>query len=243
MRPEGSDMSDDTGARLRVFLADDHPLVLDGIRSLLNGDPGLEIVGEARDGRNALRMAVELRPDVVVLDLSMPGLNGVDVTRQLLRECAACKVIVLTVHEDRSYFRKLIEVGAVGYVLKRSVSEDLLRAIHSVAAGGIYLDPAIAGKAIEEIASKAGETSESLGRSERTRTRNPAPGRARPQQQGDRRPAQSQREERRDLQGARHGQARFPQPRATGGLCRRRGMAEGGLSLRSHGPIRAADAA
>ena len=153
-------MSDDTGARLRVFLADDHPLVLDGIRSLLNGDPGLEIVGEARDGRNALRMAVELRPDVVVLDLSMPGLNGVDVTRQLLRECAACKVIVLTVHEDRSYFRKLIEVGAVGYVLKRSVSEDLLRAIHSVAAGGIYLDPAIAGKAIEEIASKAGETSD-----------------------------------------------------------------------------------
>ena len=153
-------MNDDTGARLRVFLADDHPLVLDGIRSLLHGDPGLEIVGEARDGRAALRMAVELRPDVAVLDLSMPGMNGVDVTRQLLRECPACKVIVLTVHEDRSYFRKLIEVGAVGYVLKRSVSEDLLRAIHSVAAGGIYLDPAIAGKAIEGIANKAGETSD-----------------------------------------------------------------------------------
>jgi DNA-binding NarL/FixJ family response regulator len=153
-------MTLDVGSRLRILLADDHPLVLDGIRSLLRGDPGLEIVGEARDGRTALRMALDLKPDIVVLDLSMPGLNGVDVTRQLLRECPLCKVIVLTVHEDRSYFRKLIEVGAVGYVLKRSVSEDLRRAIHSVAAGGVYLDPSIASKAIDGIAHKAGETSD-----------------------------------------------------------------------------------
>lgn len=153
-------MTLDVGPRLRLLLADDHPLVLDGIRSLLKGDPDLEIVGEARDGRTALRLALDLKPDIVVLDLSMPGLNGVDVTRQLLRECPLCKVIVLTVHEDRSYFRKLIEVGAVGYVLKRSVSEDLRRAIHSVAAGGVYLDPSIAGKAIDGIAHKAGEASE-----------------------------------------------------------------------------------
>lgn len=153
-------MSLDTGPRLRILLADDHPLVLDGIRSLLKGDPDLEIVAEARDGRAALRLALELKPDIVVLDLSMPGLNGVDVTRQLLRECPLCKVIVLTVHEDRSYFRKLIEVGAVGYVLKRSVSEDLRRAIHSVAAGGVYLDPSIAGKAIDGIAHKPGETAD-----------------------------------------------------------------------------------
>jgi len=149
-------------AKLRVFLADDHPLVLDGIRSLLKGDPELEIVGEARDGRAALRLALELKPDVIVLDLSMPGLNGVDVTKQLLAACPHCKVIVLTVHEDRSYFRKLIEVGAVGYVLKRSVSEDLLRAIHSVAAGGVYLDPAIAGKAIDGIAARPGEPADHL---------------------------------------------------------------------------------
>jgi DNA-binding NarL/FixJ family response regulator len=153
-------MSGDPGPHLRVLLADDHPLVLDGIRSLLKGDSGLEIVGEARDGRVALRMAIELRPDVAVLDLSMPGLNGADVTRQLLREHPNCKVIVLTVHEDRSYFRKLIEVGAVGYVLKRSVSEDLLRAIHSVADGGIYLDPAIAGKAIEGISHRPGDAAD-----------------------------------------------------------------------------------
>jgi DNA-binding NarL/FixJ family response regulator len=150
-------MSEEPETRLRVLLADDHPLVLDGIRAMLKGDSRLEIVGEARDGRAALRMATELKPDVLVLDLSMPGLNGLDVTRQLLREHATCKVIALTVHEDRSYFRKLIELGAVGYVLKRSVSEDLLRAIHSVAAGGVYLDPAIAGKAIEAIANRPGE--------------------------------------------------------------------------------------
>jgi len=150
-------MNAESLTRLRILLADDHPLVLDGIRSLLKGDPGLEIVGEARDGRAALRMTLDLKPDVLVLDLSMPGLNGVDVTRQVLRELPRCKVVILTVHEDRSYFRKLIEVGAVGYVLKRSVSEDLLRAIHSVASGGVYLDPAIASKAIDGIANRPGE--------------------------------------------------------------------------------------
>ena len=147
----------DPAAPLRVFIADDHPVVLAGIRSLLNGDPEVEIVGEARDGITALRMALELKPAIMVLDLSMPGLNGVDVTRQLLAQFPDCKVVVLTVHEDRSYLRKLIEVGAAGYVLKRSVAEDLLRAIHAVAAGGIYLDPAIAGQVIDRTAQKPSE--------------------------------------------------------------------------------------
>ena len=153
-------MNVESREKLRVFLADDHPLVLDGIKTLLIADPSLEVVGEARDGRVALRMTIELKPDIVVADLSMPGLNGVELTRQLLVECPRCKVIVLTVHEDRSYFRKLIEVGAVGYVLKRSVSEDLLRAIHSVTAGGIYLDPAIAVMAIEGIANRSHEAAD-----------------------------------------------------------------------------------
>jgi DNA-binding NarL/FixJ family response regulator len=135
-------------ARLRVFLADDHPVVLAGIKALLTADPGLEIVGEAGDGEKALALAIDLVPDVVVLDLSMPLLNGVEVTRQLLAACPSCKVLVLTVHEDRSYVRKLVEVGAAGYLLKRSVAEDLLRAIHAIAAGGLYLDPAIAGQAV-----------------------------------------------------------------------------------------------
>jgi len=150
-------MTDPSSTRLRVLIADDHPVVLAGIRTVLNGDPGLEIIGEARDGETALRMAIELDPAIMVLDLSMPGLNGVEVTRQLLAQRSNCKVVVLTVHEDRAYLRKLIEVGAVGYVLKRSVEEDLLRAIHAVASGGMYLDPSIAAHAVDKTLDKASE--------------------------------------------------------------------------------------
>jgi DNA-binding NarL/FixJ family response regulator len=151
-------MTASASTRLRVFIADDHPVVLAGIRSLLNGDPEVEIIGEAQDGETALRGAIELKPALLVLDLSMPGLNGVDVTRQLLAEVPDCKVVILTVHEDRAYLRKLMEVGASGYVLKRSVAEDLLRAIHAVAAGGIYLDPSIAAHAIDRTPNKPSET-------------------------------------------------------------------------------------
>ena len=134
--------------KLRVFLADDHPVVLAGMRALVAGDVALEVVGEARDGRTALRMALELRPDVAVLDLSMPGLSGVDVARQLRADCPQCRVLALTVHEDGAYLRQLLEIGAVGYVLKRSATEELIRAIHAVAAGGVYLDPAIAARLV-----------------------------------------------------------------------------------------------
>ncbi len=142
-------MTEPAVARLRVLIADDHPVVLAGLRSLLNGDPRIEIVGEANDGSAALQMASELKPSIMVLDLSMPGLSGVEVTRQLSAEQSDCKVVILTVHEDRVYLRKLIELGAVGYVLKRSVADDLRRAIHAVAAGGVYLDPSIAAHAID----------------------------------------------------------------------------------------------
>ena len=143
---------------LRVLVADDHPVVLAGIRALLNRNPRIEIIGEAHDGRTALQMAIELQPSILVLDFSMPDLNGVEVTKRLLAERTHCKVIVLTVHEDRSYLRKLIEVGAVGYVLKRSAADDLLRAIQAVAAGGVYLDPLIAGHAIDRTPNRLKET-------------------------------------------------------------------------------------
>ena len=142
---------------LRVLVADDHPVVLAGIRALLNRNPGIEIIGEAHDGRTALQMAIELQPSILVLDFSMPDLNGVEVTKRLLAERPHSKVIVLTVHEDRSYLRKLIEAGAVGYVLKRSAADDLLRAIQAVAAGGVYLDPSIAGHAIDRTPNRLKE--------------------------------------------------------------------------------------
>lgn len=133
---------------ISVFLADDHPLVLAGMKAHIEADPELQLVGDARDGPTALRRAIELRPDVVVLDISMPGLNGIDVTRKLLAACPRCRILVLTVHEDGSYLRQLLGLGVAGYVLKRSAAEELSRGIHAVAAGGIYLDPAVAGRAV-----------------------------------------------------------------------------------------------
>ncbi|MFC0241731.1 response regulator transcription factor [Rhodopseudomonas telluris] len=139
-------------SRLRVFLADDHPVVLSGMKALVAGDPAIEIVGEASDGPNALRRAIELRPDVAVLDLSMPGLNGIEVARKFLAACPECRVLVLTVHEDGAYLRQLLDLGVSGYVLKRSATDELIRGIHAVGTGGIYLDPAIAGRAIGRAA-------------------------------------------------------------------------------------------
>lgn len=130
-------------SRLRILLADDHPVVLAGIKALLIADPGLEIVGEARNGRAALAMAVERTPDIAVIDLSMPGLNGIELARSIRALRPSCKVVALTVHEDGAYLRQWLEVGGVGYVLKRSASEELMRAIAAVAAGGVYVDPAL----------------------------------------------------------------------------------------------------
>ncbi|MFL9825526.1 response regulator [Rhodoplanes sp. SY1] len=132
-----------SASRLRILLADDHPVVLAGIKALLVADPDLEIVGEARNGRAALAMAVERTPDIAVIDLSMPGLNGIELARSIRALCPSCKVVALTVHEDGAYLRQWLEVGGVGYVLKRSASEELMRAIAAVAAGGVYVDPAL----------------------------------------------------------------------------------------------------
>ena len=140
---------------LRVMLADDHPVVLAGIQALLAVDPDLVIVGSASDGLEAIRMAIELHPDVLVLDMSMPGLNGVTVARRLRDSGASCKIIALTVHEEAAYLRQLLELGMGGYVLKRSAADALVRAIRIVADGGVYLDPAIAGQIVDTTMRRA----------------------------------------------------------------------------------------
>jgi DNA-binding NarL/FixJ family response regulator len=137
---------------LRVLMVDDHPVVLAGLKALVEADPDFQVVGEARDGRTALRLAKQLLPDVVVLDISMPEMNGIEVAAALLTERAECRVLVLTVHEDRSYLRQLMEAGVSGYLLKRSASDELIRALHAVVSGGLYLDPAIAGKVVGRLA-------------------------------------------------------------------------------------------
>jgi len=134
--------------KLRVFLADDHAVVREGLKALINVQPDMEVIGEAGDGQAACEQVPLLRPDVAVLDVSMPLLSGAQAAERLKKECPQVKVLALTVHEDKGYLRQLLEAGAAGYVLKRAAAEELIRAIRAVAAGGVYLDPALAGKVV-----------------------------------------------------------------------------------------------
>jgi DNA-binding NarL/FixJ family response regulator len=122
-------------------------MLRDGLKSLVNAQPDMEVVGEADDGRAALAKAQELRPDVVVMDISMPELNGIQATEQL-KGRSQTKVLVLTAYDEVGYLRQLLQAGASGYVLKRAAAEDLVKAIRVVASGGVYLDPTLAGKVV-----------------------------------------------------------------------------------------------
>lgn len=133
---------------LRIVLADDHVMLRDGLKSLVNAQPDMEVVGEADDGRAALAKAQELRPDVVVMDISMPELNGIQATEQLQGRSRGTKVLVLTAYDEVGYLRQLLQAGASGYVLKKAAAEDLVKAIRVVASGGVYLDPTLAGKVV-----------------------------------------------------------------------------------------------
>jgi DNA-binding NarL/FixJ family response regulator len=129
---------------IRVFLADDHGVLREGLRALLAAHPGIEVVGEAADGSGAVDGAVAFQPDVVVMDVAMPGLNGAKATERLKKVCPAVKVLALSAHEDKAYLRQLLEAGASGYVLKRAAAGELVQAVRAVASGGVYLDPALA---------------------------------------------------------------------------------------------------
>lgn len=133
---------------LRIFLADDHVVMREGLRALVNAQADMNVVGEADNGRAALLKARELQPDVIIMDVSMPELNGIQVTERLKRVCQKIMVLVLTAHDDGGYLRQLLEVGASGYVLKKAAAEELINAIRVVAAGGVYLDPTLAGKVV-----------------------------------------------------------------------------------------------
>lgn len=130
--------------RLRVCVAEDHEIVREGLRALIEAQGDLEVVGTAGDGVQALHLVRELRPDVIVMDITMPGLNGVELAAQLAHEETPARIVVLSVHEDRSYVQRLIAAGAAAYVLKRSAVSQLIHAIRTVSTGGLYIDPALA---------------------------------------------------------------------------------------------------
>ena len=133
-------------AKLRILLADDHAVVREGLKALVNAQPDMEVVGEAADGAEALAQARALRPDIFVVDVSMPGMSGTQAAEAIKAERPEIKVLALTVHQDRSYLRSLLEAGASGYILKRAAALELVYAIRTVASGGSYIDPTLAGK-------------------------------------------------------------------------------------------------
>lgn len=134
---------------------EDHQIVREGLAALLEKQPDLKVVGQAADGRTAVRLARELKPAVVVMDISLPDLNGIDATRQILEDNPAVKVIGLSVHADRRFIKGMLQAGAYGYLLKYSASQELIKAIRLVLSHRVYLSPEIAGVVVEDYTSPA----------------------------------------------------------------------------------------
>ena len=139
-------------AKLRIVLAEDHQVMREGLRLIVERDPTMQVIGEADNGRMAVMLAARLQPEVVVMDISMPELNGLEATKELRLQVPSAKVLVLTRHTETSYVHELLESGVSGYVLKQSAADELVRAIKRVASGETYLDPAIAAKVVVGIA-------------------------------------------------------------------------------------------
>jgi two-component system response regulator NreC len=135
---------------IKVVLADDHTLFREGLRALFAAESDIEVVAEASDGLEALRWTAELRPDVVVLDIMMPGMNGIEATRRIKTTYPETKVLILSMYDDEEYVQQLLAAGASGCTLKRATSEELIRALREVVAGGTPLHPAVAAKVVKD---------------------------------------------------------------------------------------------
>jgi len=128
---------------LRVVIVDDHAVLRTGLRLLLDAESDIDVVGEAENGQQAIPLVQEIRPDVIILDLTMPGLGGLNTLKELRRLFPFCRVLVLTMHKDEGYLRRALAAGAMGYVLKQSDDQELLVALRAVARGEIYVPPAL----------------------------------------------------------------------------------------------------
>ncbi len=135
---------------IRILLVDDHDVVRTGLRTFLQTQDFLEVVGEARNGLEAIQIATESQPDVIVMDITMPEMDGLQATRQLSNMCPDCKVLALTVHEDKQYFFEMMAAGAAGYISKQAAADELVSAIRTVHAGNVYLQPTLASWLLED---------------------------------------------------------------------------------------------
>ena len=141
--------------KLRLFLGDDHTLVRHGLRKILEERPDWEIVGEADDGRSAVKKVVALQPDVAILDIGMPLLNGIDATRQIVHKAPSVKVLILSMHSDETYVTRALNAGATGYLLKDSAGKDLIKAVTAVSQGEAFFSPAVSRLMLDDYMRRA----------------------------------------------------------------------------------------
>ncbi len=141
--------------KTRVALADDHPIILSGLGNLIEAESDLELVGQAASGQSALKMIREKLPDVAIVDISMPEINGIVLARRLAEECPSVRILILTLYEERSFLKQAMAAGVRGYVLKRSAAENLVHAIRTVRRGEFYVDPSLANGVQENIATRS----------------------------------------------------------------------------------------
>ncbi len=137
-------------SQIRILLADDHQLFREGLRHIVEGDLGMAIVGQAESGRATLELARSTRPDIIIMDISMPDLNGIEATRRVLQDLPGIRVIALSMHSDKRYVSEMLAAGALGYLLKHSAVDELERAIRTVLDDKIYVTPEIAGVVVQE---------------------------------------------------------------------------------------------
>ncbi len=144
---------------IRILIADDHGLLRAGLRALLRDEPDMAVVGEAIDSEDTIQKALELRPDVILLDISMPGRGGLEVTRFLRKSLPGTRILILTVHEDEDLLREAIRLGASGYIIKRAVEAELVHAIRAVWRGELYIHPAMTRALLKDLAPPPSEAS------------------------------------------------------------------------------------
>jgi DNA-binding NarL/FixJ family response regulator len=140
--------------QIKVLLVDDHRIMLEGLKSILANHRGIEVVGEANDGREAVRLALELKPDIVIMDLSMPGMNGIEATREITEQLPSTKVLALSMHNDKRFISRALRHGASGYILKESAMTELVEAIKSLMIHKTYLSPQIADVVLNDYKSQ-----------------------------------------------------------------------------------------